>query len=196
MSFDRTFGDEKSFGQSAIRHPLGDQPKHFPFALGELGERIFLTAASQEPRDDGRIDHGFAVHDATQRIDNVRYVEYTLFEEIPHSRGMLLHKSHRVAGFNVLRENEHPNLRVLGSDRLRGDETFVRIRWRHPDIYDCDVRLIPADVAKQAVGVFCLAHHVDAGVLEKVDNSFSGKQDVVCNDYAHGISACRLRGAT
>lgn len=162
---------------------LGDQSQDFLFSLGELGQRIHLTAASEEPRDDRRIDHGFAINDAPQRIYNGCHVEHPLLEEISHSLRMLFHKAHRVTGFHVLGENKNTDFRVLGSDRLRGDEAFIRMRGRHPNINDRDVWPIQSDVANQPVGVFCLADHVDARILQQVDYSFAGKQDIVCNHY-------------
>ena len=54
---------------------------------------------------------------------------------------------------------------------------------------------VQPDAAQQPGGILRLADDVDAGLLEQVDDSLPGEQDVVGDDYAHGISA-RLTAGT
>jgi hypothetical protein len=63
---------------------------------------------------------------------------------------------------------------MLGSDRLRGDETLVRVRRRHPDVYDRNVWSIPTNSTKQSLGVLGLAYDIDGCVLQQADYSLSG----------------------
>ena len=72
-----------------------------------------------------------------------------------------------MARFDVLRENENAQLRMVGPDRLRGDETLVRVRRRHPDVDDRDVRPIQTNLSQQSLRVFCLTYDVDACVLQQ-----------------------------
>src|SRR5918996_3044640 len=70
------------------------------------------------------------------------------------------------------------------------------MRRRHPNVHDRDVRPSPTNAPQHSLGIFRLTHDVDASVLEQSDYPLSGKQDVICDDYAHGISARRIISPT
>src|ERR671918_982671 len=70
------------------------------------------------------------------------------------------------------------------------------MRRRHPNVYDRDVGPIPTNAPQHSLGIFRLTHDVNASVLEQTDYPLSGNQDVICNDYAHGISARTIMGPT
>ena len=174
VSLDGALGYKQPPSDCAVGHAFRNEPKDLSFSLGELGQRVLSPPASYEARNDRRVDHGFATHDASQCINDGCDVEDTLLEEITNSLGLILDEAHRVARLHVLREDENTNFRMLGSDRLCGDETFVGVRRRHPDVYDRDVWAIPTNGTKQSLGVLCLAHDIDVCVLQKVDYSLSG----------------------
>jgi hypothetical protein len=47
---------------------------------------------------------------------------------------MLLEESQCIARLNVLREDEHPNVRMVRPDSLGGDEPLVAVGRRHADV--------------------------------------------------------------
>ena len=53
---------------------------------------------------------------------------------------------------------------------------------RHPDVDDCDRRLVHRHVAEQVLGVVGLGRHLEAGVAEKADDALA-KQDRVLGDH-------------
>ena len=174
VSLDGALGYEQPPSDCAVGHAFRNEPKDLSFSLGELGQRVLSPPASYEARNDRRVDHSFAIHDASQCINNGCDVEDTLLEEITNSLGLILDKAHRVARLHVLREDENTNFRMLGSDRLCGDETFVGVRRRHPDVYDRDVWAIPTNGTKQSLGILCLAYDIDVCVLQQADYSLPG----------------------
>ena len=95
----------------------------------------------------------------------------------------------RVAGLDVLGEDQHADLGVLGADPLGGDEALVGVRRRHADVDDRGVGALEPHLSEQALGVIRLGHHVDAGVGEQAHDPLTREHHVVGDDYSHGISA-------
>lgn len=81
-------------------------------------------------------------------------------------------------------------------DCLGGEDAFVRVRRRHPDVHDRRVRPCASHVAEQPVGVLRLGYDLDARLVEEADDPLPGEHDVVRDDYAHGISARTAVGST
>jgi hypothetical protein len=79
---------------------------------------------------------------------------------------VLLEQAHRVARLDVLGEDEHAHLRVLGPDLLCGDEAFVGVGRRHADVDDRSVRSGKPNMPEQPVRVLRLRDHVDPRLLE------------------------------
>ena len=60
---------------------------------------------------------------------------------------MLLEQADCVARLDVMREDEHAGLGMLRADLLRGEETLVRMRWRHAYVDDRSVRSLEPNMA-------------------------------------------------
>ena len=113
-----------------------------------LSSRGFPTSL----RDDRRVEHTLALVDALQRVDEHGDVRDAFLEEIAGALGVLLEQAHRVPGLDVVGEHEHADLGMRAADLLRSDETFVRVRRRHPDVDDRNVRPRQLDPPAELVG--------------------------------------------
>src|SRR5262245_57146979 len=82
---------------------------------------------------------------------------------------------------------------MLAANTVRGHEPLVRVCGRHPDVDHGYVGTREADVAEQALGVLRLRDDVDAGMLEQPDDALAGEEQVVGDDYAHGIRIRSVR---
>jgi hypothetical protein len=109
---------------------------------------------------------------------------------------VFLEEPHGVGGLDVLGQDQDADLGMLGADRLGGDQAFVGVGWRHPDVDQRRVGAGQAHVVEQALGVFGLGDHVDARVAQEADDALPGEHDVVGDDYAHGSSARSRVGST
>src|SRR5437763_5992569 len=107
---------------------------------------------------------------------------------------MVLEQAQGVARLDVLREDEHADLRMLGADRLGGRQPLVGVRRRHSDVDDRRVRPFYTDVPQKPRGVLRLADDLDAGVGQQADDALARQHQVVGDDYAHGINARRPVG--
>ena len=147
-----------------LERPSATQTEHLALAVSQLGERVFAAPSPQEARDDRRVDDGLALGDPTQRVDEHGNVEDALLEQVADALGMLFEQPQRVAGLDVLGEDEDADIGVLGADPLGGDEALVGVRRRHADVDDRGVRAFESHLSEQALGVVGLGHDVDAGV--------------------------------
>jgi hypothetical protein len=72
---------------------------------------------------------------------------------------------------------------------LSGPQTLVGVGWRHSDVDDGHVGIMPVDLLQQLRPVPRLTDHVEPNLGEQADEAFSEDHRVVGNDYAHGICA-------
>ena len=128
----------------------------------ESSSRGRLASASEQPRDDARVDDRLAVRQPPERVDEDRGIADALLEQVAGALGILLEESHREARLDVLGEHEHADLGVEFTDPLRGDDPLVRVRRRHADVDDRAVGLLRRDRTHQAVDVSGLTHHLHA----------------------------------
>ena len=103
-------------------------------------------------------------------------------------RARLDEQPQRVARLHVVRKEEHPDLGMPLADLLRGNEPFVRVRRRHADVDDRNVRPFEADLPQQRRCVFDLSDYVDVCSFEKPHDPLAGEHRVLGDDYAHGSS--------
>ena len=69
----------------------------------------------EQPGDDRGVDHGLAVGDAAQRVDQDGDVEDALLEQVADALGVVLEQAHRVARLDVL--GQHAARRCRGAPR-------------------------------------------------------------------------------
>ena len=99
-----------------------------------------------QPRDDRWIDNALAFGNSSNRIAQHGNVVDPILEEIADPLWVLLEEPQRVAGIEVLGEDEHSDVRVQSSDLHRRDEPFVDVCRRHPDVGEHDVGLSAPDL--------------------------------------------------
>ncbi len=75
VCLDGALGHEQPGGDRPVRHAFGNEGQHLSFSLGESGEGVHPTAASQEVGDDRGVDDGLPICDPPQGIDHGGDVE-------------------------------------------------------------------------------------------------------------------------
>src|SRR5262249_40228190 len=155
----------------------------------ELVERIALAPPSEELSDDFGVDRRPARRHPVDRLDEVVDRKHAILEQVAEPLRMLAEQLQRVPCLDDLREQEHPDVWMLGADLDGGACALVGLRRRHPDVDDRDVGLPGRDCPTQRVGVADLGDDVDAVVDENVRNALPQEQGVVSDHCAHGISA-------
>ena len=101
---------------------------------------------------------------------------------------MLAEERERVRRFHDLREEEDSDLGVRLSDLSRSLRAFVRLRRRHADVDDRDIRLVAANRVLQLVGIGRLGENLEAALGEDAGEPFAKEGRVLGDHYSHGIS--------
>jgi hypothetical protein len=122
------------------RATIGHQRQDVPLPGCQQGERGVGTPALHESGHDRGVDHALALADALERVDEHRDVRYALLEQVARSLGCLFEQAHRVARLEVVRQHEHPDIRMAAPDLLRGDQPVVGVAGWHADVDDRHVR--------------------------------------------------------
>src|SRR6266545_886639 len=116
VRLDRVRCDEEPVRDAAVGQALGHQGEDLSFPDGQPVERIALAGSADELRDEGRIDDGLARGDALERSDEVADVEHTVLQQIADPLAGAVEKPERVFGLDVLREQQHSDLRETAAD--------------------------------------------------------------------------------
>src|SRR5215813_14891065 len=119
VGFDRPLDNEQAVGDGGVRQALGDQRKDLAFAAGQVGERVLVAPAADEPGDDCRVDDALAVVDPAESIDQDGRVENPLLEQVADSFGAVLDKPHGIARLDVLGQDQHADAGMVGLNPLR-----------------------------------------------------------------------------
>jgi hypothetical protein len=91
----------------------------------------------------------------------------------------VLEQPHGVARVHVLGEDEHADARVVAANALAGDEPFVRVRRRHLDVDDGDVRLLNGDAVEKLVAVRRGCDHVEPPRRQQAAHALADENRVV-----------------
>ena len=89
----------------------------------------------EEPGDDRWVDDRLPVSESLECVDEGHYVEDPLFEEVADPLGVLLEQLHGGVRLDVLGENQHAYLWVLGS--ATGDVSEVGL-WSAEERQHCE----------------------------------------------------------
>jgi hypothetical protein len=144
--------DEEPLRDRLVRAALGHQLEHLSLARRQLVERVVSPLAADELAHHGRVERRAAVRNSTDGRAELLEIGDAILQEIPDPLGARLEQRHRIAGLDVLGEQEDPDAGVRLPDLLRRAEPFVRVRRRHPDVDDGDVGLVHRDVTEEVVG--------------------------------------------
>src|SRR6266566_8788279 len=184
VCLNRALRQEEMASDGSVRHPLCNESQNLPLALGQSGEWVLSTTSPNQLGDDRWVYDSLALHDPAQRIHYRRYVENAVLQEISDAFRIRLDELHRVSGLDVLREDQHAYVRILGPNLAGCDQPFVRVRRRHPDVDDRYVWMQRADLFHQLGGVSALSHHLDAGLTQEPHDARSGQHRVVGDHHS------------
>jgi hypothetical protein len=91
-----------------------------------------VAGAEQRP-DDLRVEHGAALRDAGDGLEEVADVGDAVFQQVAHARRGPGEQLGRGPGLDVLGEDEHADLRMVVMDRLGSAQSLVGVGGRrHP----------------------------------------------------------------
>ena len=187
---DRPLGDDQLRGDGGVGAALGHQPQHLALARGQRLQRVGAAAAAEQQRHDLGIQRRAAVGDAADGVEEGADVRHAVLEQVADGGRGLAQQVERRCLVDVGGEDEHRGRRVLAADRVGGAQPLVGVAWRHPHVDDRDVGLVGADLAQQVLRIACLADDVDAVLLlQQPSEALTQQHRVICNHYAHGISA-------
>src|SRR5215471_741600 len=181
--------EEQALTDALVRAALGHQGEHLAFPLGELAERAGRAGAPQQPGDDRRVDHAFALVHPDERISKHAHAGHAFLEQVTSTARMLLDELHRVVRLQVMGQDEHPDAWMGRMQLLGGDQALVGVGWRHPDVNDRDVGPRQLYFAVQFPGCACLTDHVKACLGQQPVKPVPEQHLVVCDHDSHGISA-------
>ncbi len=135
----------------AVGSPFGHERQHLSLSLRQLVKRTVMARALHEARDDRRVDDALTLVDSLECVSEDPDVGDAILEQVTDPLGSLLEQPHRVARLKVLGEHEGADGRVVPAYLLGGGYSLVRVRRRHLDVDDCDVRVAGAAPAAGAV---------------------------------------------
>src|SRR5690242_17561681 len=102
---------------------------------------------------------------------------------------MILKQPGGVPRLQVLRQDQHPDVRVGAADLFRRDQALVGMGGRHLDVDDRHVGMFPDHDPEELLGVAGLAGNVHAGVFEEAGCAFPDQHGIVGDHDPHDISA-------
>ena len=158
--------EEELLADRPVRAALRDQAEHLALPGRQLVERVVVAPAAEELRDDVGVDDGAAVRDAADGGEELVELDDPVLEQVAEALGAVAEERERVARLDDLREDEHPDLRMLGADRHRRLRPLVGVGRRHADVDDRDVGLLAPHDPLQRVGVTDLRDDLEAVLRE------------------------------
>ena len=136
--------------------------------------------------DDGRVDDALPIDQPAHRVEQDRTFEDPLLEQIAHASRICLDEAHRIVGLDILRQHQRGRLRRGRLDLEGGDQPFVGVCRRHPDVEDGHVRPMHADGRHRLGRVASLRDDVAAHLAQDSDDPGPREHRVVGDDYPHG----------
>jgi len=129
-----------------VRAALGYQGEHLTFTPGEQAERPGRGGTAEEPGDDGRVGHAFALVPPGERVGEHTHAGHAFLAQIADPALVLLDQPHRVARLEVAGPGEQPSEHHAGID---GDQRVALLtgpatpshsmrRADHPDLKRSD----------------------------------------------------------
>ena len=184
MLLDGRLGDPQRVRDTRVRAALGHQREHLPLARRQDVERVAHAARGNELLDERGIDDRGALDDPLERVDELLDVRDTALEQVAaplaarEQRGRALH-------LHVRGESDDGGIRKLLADRLGGFEALGRVRGRHANVDDHEVRPKLAHQVDQLGRVPALTHHLETGTLEQAGETLA-HEDLVVRQHDPG----------
>ena len=105
----------------------------------------------------------------------------------PGPFGTVADEIKRVASVEVLREDQNPDVRLLGAYLLRGAQAIVGVPGRHLDVGDDHVGLVGAGLADQVGRVGSYAGDLEPRLLEDRHDPFENQRLILSDDHPHRL---------
>src|SRR5262249_26180115 len=129
------------------------------------------AARRDELLHEGRVDDGTTLDDALERLEKVVHIRDAALQQI--SAPLAADEEiHRMLYFDVGREHEYPEARILRAYRVRRLETFRRVCRRHADVDDQQVGLVLAARPNRGRPIVGLSDNVEARALQEAGKPF------------------------
>jgi hypothetical protein len=123
--------------------------------------------SADEDLDDLGIERRPAPGYALDRIDELGDVPHPVLEQVADARGVLTHQLEHVGRLEVLRKDQHRDIRVRTPDLRRRNEPVVRVVRRHPHVDDRDVGAVGTNLEQEIVGVARAANYLVSCLFEQ-----------------------------
>jgi hypothetical protein len=101
-----------------VRSPLGHQAKHLALTGGEHAQRFGQPGPAHQAGHDARVHDAFARDDTLDRVDEHRHLGHPVLEQVADPAGEGLKEPQRVAGIEILRQDQDRRARVARSHQV------------------------------------------------------------------------------
>ena len=136
------------------------------------------AACGNELLHERGIDDRGALDDPLERVDEILDVRDTALEQVAAPLAAREQRS-RSLHLHVRGESDDGDVRKLLADRLGGFEALGRVRGRHANVDDHEVRPKLAHQLDQLGRVPGLTHHLETGTLEQAGETLAHQNLVV-----------------
>ena len=153
-------------------------------------DRIVAPVAADELGDDERVERRAALGDPPDGGRELVDVGDAVLEQVPEPVRAVGEQLDGVGVRDVLGEDEHAGVGVLGADLAGRPDPLVGLGRRHANVDDRDVGVVAAHLEHQLVGVPCLPDDLDLRLLEQPREPLAQQRRVVGD---HGREAAVVR---
>jgi hypothetical protein len=177
-------------------------------AQGHLGQDLALTRREVLERGVGparagvdqrlhhlRVDHRATRRDLAHRAHELVDIGDALLQQVGAPFGSAIEQLERVAGFDVLAEHHHAELRVRVAELRRRAHAFVGSGRRHADVGEHDVGGVGLDRGDETVEVLARARDLDVGIgVEQARDGLTIEVVVLGDEHPDGHGGEAIRG--
>ena len=157
--------------------PLGEAVNNGRGARTRLDERV----------DHLRINYGSAICHPLDSRGQLFDVTDSLLEQVGPAVGSLIEERHRIVRFHILAQNDDTYVWVRLPDLIGRPDSLVRLRRRHADVGNDDIRLVLGNRGDQLVVISTAVHQIDLVTeCEHRNDALTHEKAVFCqNDANH-----------
>src|SRR5215471_11556719 len=184
--------DHERVGDGGVRPALSDQREHFPLAWREHGQGGGLPAGAQQMTNYFWVEHGAAVCNTRECLDEVTDVGDAVLQQVTDARWRPSEQFRRGLRLDVLGEHQHADLRVVGVDRLGGAQSLVGMGGRHAHVDDGHIGQVRVHCLPQRYRVGHRRDNVMTPAGERLGEPVPHDRGVFCDDDTQlcGHQAC------
>jgi len=173
MTLDGFFAETQRTRYRRVGTTFGHELQDVPLALGEIGYEVALAPADDELRDDLGVDGRAATAHTAHRLGELVHIRNAVLEQIADPASPVLEQAQRMSGLDVLGEEQDRDLGVPFSDQRGGLEPFGRVRRRHADVRDSNVRPLLLDEREQLWAIAGATHNLMSRSVEEPSKAFA-----------------------